>query len=115
MTYLFESSVRLQSPFVAPTRTRPIRRTVSGSATAATSDRLIRAAEELIGERGIGNVSVRDITSRARANTAAINYYFGTKEGLTAWLARRVGAQLAPAELADMVSDFLVAAFEAPA
>ena len=94
MTYLFESSVRLQSPFVAPTRTRPIRRTVSGSATAATSDRLIRSAEELIGERGIGNVSVRDITSRARANTAAINYYFGTKEGLIHAIVERRAQQI---------------------
>ena len=54
----------------------------SGVETTPTGDRLMRAAEELIAERGIGNVSVRGITARARANTAAINYYFGTKEGL---------------------------------
>ena len=36
-------------------------------------------------------------------------------EALKAWLARRVGAQPSPDELADMVTDFLVAAFEAPA
>ena len=34
---------------------------------------------------------------------------------LPAWLARRVGAQPTPDELADLVTDFLVAAFEAPA
>ncbi len=59
-----------------------------------TSDRLLRAAEELIGERGIGNVSVRDITARARANTAAINYYFGTKEGLIQAIVERRAEQI---------------------
>jgi AcrR family transcriptional regulator len=62
---------------VSPARARSPHR--PGADTAPTGDRLLRAAEELIAERGIGNVSVRDITARARANTAAINYYFGTK------------------------------------
>lgn len=60
----------------------------------STSDRLLRAAEELIAERGIGNVSVRDITARARANTAAINYYFGTKEGLIHAIVERRAQEL---------------------
>ena len=33
---------------------------------------------------------------------------------LPVWLARRVGAQPTPDELATMVTEFLVAAFEAP-
>lgn len=77
---------------MAPTRTRSTRR--SGADTASTSDRLLRAAEELIGERGIGNVSVRDITARAGANTAAINYYFGTKEGLIHAIVERRAEQI---------------------
>jgi AcrR family transcriptional regulator len=68
----------------------PARRVGGSPHAASTSDRLLKAAEELIGERGIGNVSVRDITNRAGANTAAINYYFGTKDGLIhAIVARR--------------------------
>ena len=36
-------------------------------------------------------------------------------EMLPVWLARRVGAQPTPDELAEMVTTFLIAAFEAPA
>lgn len=79
-------------PGVAQTRTQAARR--SGTSAAPTSDRLLRAAEELIAERGIGNVSVRDITARARANTAAINYYFGTKEGLIHAIVERRAQQI---------------------
>jgi AcrR family transcriptional regulator len=77
---------------VSPARARSPHR--PGADTAPTGDRLLRAAEELIAERGIGNVSVRDITARARANTAAINYYFGTKEGLIHAIVERRAEQI---------------------
>jgi AcrR family transcriptional regulator len=44
--------------------------------------RLLKAAERLIGERGVADVTVRDITSEAGASSASINYHFDTKEGL---------------------------------
>ena len=47
-----------------------------------TRELLIEVATRLIAERGIGNVSVRDITSAAGVNTAAINYHFGSKDAL---------------------------------
>jgi AcrR family transcriptional regulator len=47
-----------------------------------TRELLVEVATRLIAERGIGNVSVRDITSAAGVNTAAINYHFGSKDGL---------------------------------
>ena len=77
---------------VAQTRTRTPRN--APSYVASTSDRLMFSAEQLIGERGIGNVSVRDITARAQANTAAINYYFGTKEGLIHAIVERRAHQI---------------------
>lgn len=77
---------------MSPARARSPHR--PGADTAPTGDRLLRAAEELIAERGIGNVSVRDITARARANTAAINYYFGTKEGLIHAIVERRAQQI---------------------
>lgn len=77
---------------MSPARARSPRR--PGADAAPTGDRLLRAAEELIAERGIGNVSVRDITARARANTAAINYYFGTKEGLIHAIVERRAEQI---------------------
>lgn len=48
----------------------------------ATRERLLDAAERLIAERGPARVSVRDITSLAGANTAAVNYHFGSKDKL---------------------------------
>lgn len=47
-----------------------------------TRERLLDAAEELIAERGPARVSVRDITTLAGANTAAVNYHFGSKDKL---------------------------------
>lgn len=44
--------------------------------------RLVEAAERLIGERGVANVSVRDITTEAGASSASVHYHFDTKEGL---------------------------------
>jgi AcrR family transcriptional regulator len=55
---------------------RPSR--ISGS----TPERLIATAERLFAERGIEAVSLRDITTAAKANTAAVHYHFGSKEAL---------------------------------
>ena len=48
----------------------------------STQDRLLEAAEELFAERGYDGTSLRALTSRAGANLAAVNYHFGSKEGL---------------------------------
>lgn len=45
-------------------------------------ERLIKAAVDLFTSRGFDAVSVREITSRARANLGAITYHFGSKESL---------------------------------
>jgi len=47
-----------------------------------TRDRLLDAAERLFGEKGVGEVSLRDITREADANLAAVNYHFGSRDGL---------------------------------
>ena len=44
--------------------------------------RLLEAAERLFCEKGFEGVSVRDITGEAGANVAAINYHFGSRDGL---------------------------------
>jgi AcrR family transcriptional regulator len=48
----------------------------------ATRRRLLEAAEQLFSEQGFDRVSVRDITVRAGANVAAVNYHFSSREGL---------------------------------
>ncbi|NNE43752.1 MAG: TetR/AcrR family transcriptional regulator [Gemmatimonadetes bacterium] len=47
-----------------------------------TRTRLLDAAEQAFGERGISATSLRQITAAAGANIAAVNYHFGSKSGL---------------------------------
>ncbi|MDO5091526.1 MAG: helix-turn-helix domain-containing protein [Cardiobacteriaceae bacterium] len=49
----------------------------------STKDRIIQAAEKLYIEHGITATSLRHITQEANVNLAAVNYYFGSKDGLT--------------------------------
>lgn len=44
--------------------------------------KLVEAAEKLFAEKGFEAVSVRDITQLAGTNVAAVNYHFGSREGL---------------------------------
>lgn len=51
----------------------------------ATRDRLIAAGEQLFAERGIDAVSLREINAAAgQRNTTALQYHFGSREGLLA-------------------------------
>lgn len=44
--------------------------------------RLLKAAVALFGEKGVDNVSLRELTAHANVNIAGVNYYFGTKAEL---------------------------------
>lgn len=48
----------------------------------ATKERILDTAEALFAQKGYQAVSVREITSAARCNLAAVNYHFGNKENL---------------------------------
>jgi len=47
-----------------------------------TKTRILDAAEKLFGEKGFDATSLRDITTEADVNLAAVNYHFQTKESL---------------------------------
>ncbi len=47
-----------------------------------TKERILDTAEVLFAQKGYQAVSVREITSAARCNLAAVNYHFGKKENL---------------------------------
>lgn len=58
-----------------------------------TRQRLLDAAEALFAEQGFADASLRAITARAKANLAAVNYHFGSKDALIrAVFARRLEA-----------------------
>lgn len=49
---------------------------------ASTRERLLDTAERLFAEHGFAATSLRTLTDAASANVAAVNYHFGSKEGL---------------------------------
>jgi TetR/AcrR family transcriptional regulator, regulator of cefoperazone and chloramphenicol sensitivity len=65
--------------------------------------RLIEAASEIFIEQGYQAAKIRDIVTRARANLAAINYYFGGKEGLYAAVIQH-NADLAIADFTQLAA-----------
>jgi len=57
-----------------------------------TKEKILDAAEELFADRGFASTSLRDITTEADVNLAAVNYHFGSKlDLLKAVFARRIG------------------------
>lgn len=56
----------------------------------SSQDRILDAATELFGARGFTRTTIRQIAARARANSALIYYYFGSKTGLFEALVGRV-------------------------
>jgi len=62
---------------------RPSRRAVPLDATSAdTKTRILDVAEQLFMEHGFEATSLRQLTTAASVNLAAVNYHFGSKEGL---------------------------------
>lgn len=69
-----------------------MQQTPSPDPSSDTKTALLDAAEQLFSKEGIAESSLRAITSAAGANLAAVNYHFGSKEGLVrAVFARRLG------------------------
>jgi len=68
----------------------------------STKDRILAAAEELIAQTGVARTSLRAITALARVNLAAVNYHFGSKDGLVEEVYRRRLEPLNRARLANL-------------
>jgi len=47
-----------------------------------TRQRLLVAAEEMFAQKGFDGTAIRDITTKAKRNQAAVNYFFGDKREL---------------------------------
>lgn len=55
----------------------------------STKQRILGAAEALFARHGFAGASLRQVTSAARVNLAAVNYHFGSKENLINEVFRR--------------------------
>jgi AcrR family transcriptional regulator len=70
----------------------------------ATAKKIMLAAEALFAEQGFAETTMREITSAAKVNLAAVNYHFGSKKGLISAVAEKYLNPLVTA-LQDAVSE----------
>ena len=68
----------------------------------STKDRILGAAEELFAQFGFAGTSLRQVTSRADVNIAAVNYHFGSKENLVNEVFRRRMDEMSQQRLAGL-------------
>ncbi|MDX1549082.1 MAG: TetR family transcriptional regulator [Lysobacter spongiicola] len=68
----------------------------------STKDRILGAAEELFAQHGFTGTSLRQVTSRAEVNIAAVNYHFGSKENLVNEVFRRRMDEMSAQRLAAL-------------
>ena len=66
--------------------------------------KLLDAAEVLFAEKGFEAVSVRDITQVAKTNVAAVNYHFGSRDGLLTLVMMRYMVPVTEERLARLES-----------
>jgi AcrR family transcriptional regulator len=89
----FHSNVRLKHSFTfVPPTTATLNRAAKLDLS-NTKERILDASERLFANHGFDAVSLRQITTDAGANLAAVNYHFGSKEAL---IAAVVGRYLEP-------------------
>ena len=75
---------------------------MASSAHFSTKDRILGAAEELFAQFGFSGTSLRQVTSRADVNIAAVNYHFGSKENLVNEVFRRRMDEMSSQRLAAL-------------
>ena len=68
----------------------------------STKDRILGAAEELFAVHGFAGTSLRQVTSAADVNIAAVNYHFGSKENLVNEVFRRRMDEMSGARLRQL-------------
>jgi AcrR family transcriptional regulator len=68
----------------------------------STKERILAAAEALFAQRGFDGASLRQLTSAAGVNLAAVNYHFGSKEKLVEEVFRRRLDALNASRLAEL-------------
>lgn len=77
---------------------------MSASVHFSTKERLLTAAEDLFAQFGFAGTSLRQVTTRADVNIAAVNYHFGSKENLVNEVFRRRLDELSQKRLAALAA-----------
>lgn len=67
-----------------------------------TVERILDAAEQLFARYGFAETSLRQITTKAKVNLAAVNYHFGSKQSLIQAVLMRVLNPVAHRILLDL-------------
>src|SRR3954471_23137020 len=67
-----------------------------------TRTRILNAAEELFMQHGFEGTSMRQLTAKAGANLAAVNYHFGSKNALVEAVFRRRLDPMNSARIAEL-------------
>lgn len=67
-----------------------------------TVERILDAAEQLFARYGFAETSLRQITTKAKVNLAAVNYHFGSKQSLIQAVLMRVLSPVANQILVDL-------------
>lgn len=62
----------------------------------STKDKILDSAEQFFADKGFTGTSLREITSQAEVNLAAVNYHFGSKKELIKAVMSRYMNELAP-------------------
>lgn len=62
----------------------------------STKNKILDAAEVLFSDKGFNGTSLREITSQAEVNLAAVNYHFGSKKELIKAVMSRYMNELSP-------------------
>jgi AcrR family transcriptional regulator len=62
----------------------------------STKNKILDAAEVLFSDKGFNGTSLREITSQAEVNLAAVNYHFGSKKELIKAVMSRYMSELSP-------------------
>lgn len=70
----------------------------------STKERILGAAETLFAQHGFAGTSLRQVTSRADVNLAAVNYHFGSKENLINEVFRRRMDEMSQARLTALAA-----------
>lgn len=79
-----------------------------------TKTALLAAAVEVFADKGFDSATVRDICGRAKANVAAVNYHYGSKDGLYAAVLEEIfptGAEWRAEENGDLTPEERLRAF----